>query len=150
MQETIKKQRCGATFDYRGSKNTSAAVNNLWLLDLANDRFRSVSGDDLRVVKHVELLCSISAGVEEDSLLSSGVVRKELEQQVVSREFKTRVKLSKTHRGDVKDLTVDDDPHVVLLVMLGHLFGSVLSRCCLANRGGSGGGGRGSRGGLRR
>lgn len=79
MQETIKKQRCGATFDYKGiSKNTSVAVKHLWLLDLANDRLRSVSGDDLCVVEHVEFLCSISAGVKEDGLLSSRVVRKEL------------------------------------------------------------------------
>lgn len=46
-------------------------------LDLANDRVRGVSGNDLGVVKHVELLGSITAGIEQDGLLSSGVVAEE-------------------------------------------------------------------------
>ena len=59
----------------------------------------------LRVVQHVELLGSITAGVQEDSFLASWVVRQEL--------------------GNIKNLAVDDDPDVVLLVVLGNLSSSV-------------------------
>ena len=59
----------------------------------------------LRVVQHVELLGSITAGVQEDSFLASWVVRQEL--------------------GNIKNLAVNDDPDVVLLVVLGNLSSSV-------------------------
>lgn len=47
-------------------------------LDLADDGVRSVSGDDLGVVKHVELLGGIATSVQKDGLLASGVVSEEL------------------------------------------------------------------------
>ena len=64
-------------------KTLLTRVKHLWLLDLANDRLGSVSGNDLCVVEHVEFLCSISAGIKEDGLLSSGMVRKELRDKIL-------------------------------------------------------------------
>ena len=53
-------------------------------------------------MKHVELLSGVTAGIEHDSLLPSWVVRQE--------------------RSDIEDLSVDDDPDVILLRVLGDLI----------------------------
>jgi hypothetical protein len=53
-------------------------------------------------VKHVELLSGVTAGVEHDSLFSSWVVWQE--------------------GSDVEDLSVDDDPDIILLGVLGDLI----------------------------
>lgn len=106
----------------------SGPANNahLWL-DFANDRIRCISGNYLGVMQHVEFLSGITASIEEDGLLSSGVIREEA--------------------GDIKNLTIDDNPHIILLIMLRNLSNSVLGRGSLANRCG-GRGGRGSGSGL--
>lgn len=52
--------------------------HNYLCLDLANDRFRCISRNNLGVVQHVELLGGITAGVQKDGLLASRVVRQEL------------------------------------------------------------------------
>ena len=53
-------------------------------------------------MEHVELLRRVAAGIEKDSLLTSRVVGEEA--------------------CYVEDLAVDDDPAVVLLVVLLHLL----------------------------
>lgn len=58
----------------------------------------------LRIVQHVELLCRIPARIQENGLLAS---------RMVGQEFR-----------DVKDLAINDDPDVVLLVVLGNLGSS--------------------------
>ena len=47
-------------------------------LDLANDRVRCISRNNLGVMQHVELLSSIATGVQKDSLLASRVVWQKL------------------------------------------------------------------------
>jgi len=47
-------------------------------LDLANDRVRCISRNNLGVMQHVELLSGIATGVEKDSLLASRVVWQKL------------------------------------------------------------------------
>ena len=73
------------------------------LLQGTDNRVGGISWDDLGVVEHVELLSSIAAGVEHDSFLSSWMVWQE--------------------RGDIEDLSVNDDPDVILLCVLGDLVG---------------------------
>jgi hypothetical protein len=53
-------------------------------------------------VKHVELLSGVTSGIEHDSLLSSWVVWQE--------------------GSDIKDLSIDDDPDVVLLRVFSDLI----------------------------
>ena len=72
------------------------------LLQCADDGVGRVSRDDLGVVEHVELLRRVAAGIEKDGLLTSRVVGKEARH--------------------VEDLAVDDDPAVILLVVLVHLL----------------------------
>ena len=74
------------------------------LLQGSDNRVGGVSWDDLGVMKHVELLSGVTAGVEHDGLLSSWVVWQE--------------------RGDIEDLAVDDDPDVILLRVLGDVIES--------------------------
>lgn len=71
------------------------------LLEGTNDRVRGISWNDLGIVKHVELLGGVTPCIEHDSLLSSRMVRQE--------------------GRDVKDLSVDDNPDVILLRMFGNL-----------------------------
>ena len=71
------------------------------LLQGTDNRIWGVSWNDLGVVEHVELFCSVTAGIEHDSLLSSWVVWQE--------------------GSDIEDLTVNDDPSVVLRRVLGNL-----------------------------
>ena len=52
-------------------------------------------------MEHVELLCRVPAGVEQDGLLASWVVGQEA--------------------GDIENLAVDDHPTVIFLVVLGNL-----------------------------
>ena len=66
----------------------------------------------LGIVKHVELLRRVSAGVKQDRLLPSWVIWQEL--------------------GNVEHLPVNDHPAVVLLVVLRDLlWGKQLSSCVL-------------------
>lgn len=58
-------------------------------------------GSYLRIVEHVKFLGRVSASIQQDGLLSSRVVGKEA--------------------GDVQDLFTDDNPAVILLVVLGDL-----------------------------
>ena len=83
---------------------TSAAHNTTHhsRLNFSDHSIGRVAGDDLRVVQHVELLRRVAAGVQQDRLLSSGVVRKELRH--------------------VERLSVDDHPDVVFLVVLRDLL----------------------------
>lgn len=60
------------------------------LLDGTNDSVRRIPEDDLSIVKHVELLNSVPSGVEDDSLLSSRVVREELCVAISKRHHKQR------------------------------------------------------------
>ena len=53
-------------------------------------------------MKHVELLSGVTAGVEHDRLLPSWMI---------------------WHKGSyIEDLTVDDDPDIVFLVVFGNLI----------------------------
>lgn len=72
------------------------------LLEGTNYRVRGVSWNNLGVVKHVEFFSGITAGVEHDSLLPSWVVRQE--------------------GSDIENLSVDNDPGVVLLRVFGNLI----------------------------
>ena len=89
---------------------TSAAHNTTHhsRLNLSDHGVGRVAGDDLRVMQHVELLRRVAAGVQQDRLLSSGVVRKELRH--------------------VEHLSVDDHPDVVFLVVLRGLLSGELLR----------------------
>lgn len=53
-------------------------------------------------MKHVELLSGVTAGIEHDGLLSSRVVRQE--------------------GSDIEDLSVDNNPDIILLGVLGDLI----------------------------
>ena len=53
-------------------------------------------------MKHIELLSSVAPGIEHNSLLSSRVVWQE--------------------GSDIEDLTVDDDPNIILLRVFGNLI----------------------------
>ena len=55
-------------------------------------------------MEHVELFCRITAGVQQDCLLAARVVRQE--------------------RSHIEDLAIDNDPAVILLVVLLHLLNS--------------------------
>lgn len=68
----------------------------------ADDNVRGILGDDLVVVEHGEFL--------------SGITAHEIEQGVGT----TRVLVQPV--GHVKDDALDDDPEVLLLVVLGNLF----------------------------
>lgn len=72
------------------------------LFQSTDDRVGGISWNDLRVVKHVELLSGITAGVEHNGLLSSWVVWQE--------------------GSDIEHLTVDDNPDIVLLRVLGNFI----------------------------
>lgn len=78
------------------------------LLQCADDRVRCVSRDDLRVVEHVELLRRITARVEKNRLCASRVVWEEA--------------------CDVEHLVVNDDPDVVLRLVLRDLLCGELLR----------------------
>jgi len=75
------------------------------LLQGTDNRVGGVSWNDLGVVKHVELLGGITAGVKHDGLLSSWMIWQK--------------------GSDVEDLSVDDDPDIVLLRVLGDLVKGV-------------------------
>ena len=47
-------------------------------LDLANDRLRCISRNNLGIVQHVEFLGGIATRIQKDSLLASRVVGQEL------------------------------------------------------------------------
>lgn len=95
--------------------------SGLLLLQRTDDSVGGISWNDLGVVKHIELLGSVTASVQKDSLLSSRVVGEE--------------------SSHVKDLTVDNDPAIIFLVVLRHLLHGVLARWAFAGRSSSGGGG---------
>lgn len=74
------------------------------LADLRNrSLFDAILVNHLPFVQHVELFRGILAGVDEDGLFAAGMVVKEFR--------------------DIEDLAIDDDPAVILLVVLGYLRG---------------------------
>jgi len=95
----------------------------------SDDRLGAVLLDDVLVVKHVELVRGVLSGKEENGLGTAGVVVEE--------------------SGDVENLSVHDDPAVVLGVVFGNLL---LGELLLSSRGGSSSrsGGGGGRSGSRR
>ena len=96
--------------------HTSAAHNTTHhsRLNLSDHGVGRVAGDDLRVMQHVELLRRIAAGVQQDRLLSSGVVQKELRH--------------------VEHLSVDEHSDVVFLVVLQDFLGHELLRARAGGR----------------
>ena len=60
-------------------ENTQICRDGDLCLDLADDRVRCVSRNNLGVVQHVELLGGIATRIQKDSLFASGVVGQELE-----------------------------------------------------------------------
>lgn len=87
-------------FDFLNLKRRGLA------LDTANDLLRSVLGDNLIVVKHLKLLSGITAHEVHDSLGT------------------TRVLIEPV--GEVHDDTLDDNPQVILGVVLGNFLHGVL------------------------
>lgn len=63
----------------RNEINDYKYLSWLLLLQCSDNSVRSVSGDNLGIVKHVKLLCGISACIEENGLFTSGMIRKELQ-----------------------------------------------------------------------
>src|SRR6188768_3458589 len=81
-------------------------------LHLADYRVRCISGNDLGVVQHVELLCGVTAGVQHNGLLASRVVSEEV--------------------SHIEDLSINDNPNIVLFRVLRNLSGGVFARSCFA------------------
>lgn len=75
-------------------------------LDATDDSLRGVLVNHVGLVQHVEFFGGVATSVDQDGLLASRVVLQEL--------------------GHVQHLAVDDDPAVVVLVVLGDLFQAVL------------------------
>jgi len=71
-------------------------------LDLANDGVRGMTRDNVELMHHEELLSGILTSVDENGLLTSGMIREEL--------------------GDIKNLSINDDPAVLLAVVLGNIL----------------------------
>ena len=78
--------------------------DNGLLLEGTDDRVGGVSWNDLGVVKHVELLSGVTPGVEHNSLLSSWMVWQE--------------------GSNIEDLSIDDNPDVILLRVFSDLIES--------------------------
>lgn len=74
-------------------------------LDLANDSVWGILLYDVSLVEHVELFSSVSASIEQNGLLATWVISKEV--------------------GYIQNLAIDNDPAVILLVVLGNFFPSV-------------------------
>lgn len=80
--------------------------SDLLSLDAANDLARGILGNDLVVVQHLKLLSGVTAHEVEDGVDATGVLLEPV--------------------GQVQDDTLDDNPEVVLLVVLGNLLQGVL------------------------
>lgn len=78
--------------------------SDLLALDSPDDLLRGILGDDLIIVKHLELLGGVTAHEVEDGLGATGVLIEPV--------------------GQVKDDTLHDNPEVILLVVLGNLLES--------------------------
>ena len=58
-----------------------APLIHLWL-KFTNNGVRSITGDDFRIVKHVEFFSRVAPCVKHDSFFASGVIRKELKKGI--------------------------------------------------------------------
>lgn len=103
------KIRLFASIKRGEAKKVYAHLNlegNLLALDTADDLARGVLGDDLVVVQHLKLLSGIAAHEVENSLDTAGVVLQPV--------------------GQVENNTLDNDPQILLCVVLGNLLESIL------------------------
>lgn len=80
--------------------------SDLLSLDAANDLARGILGNDLVVVQHLKLLSGVTAHEVENGVDATGVLLEPV--------------------GQVQDDTLDDNPEIVLRVVLGNLLHGVL------------------------
>lgn len=81
----------------------------------------------LRVVEHVKLLSCVTASVENDSFLASWVIRQELGPEKKS-AMKSQDWNACAYGCDVQHLTINNDPDIVLLVVLSYIRSSEFIR----------------------